>query len=145
MMLNSERIGHEYPPLVYAVGREKIREYAAAVGDTEPLYTDLDAARAAGFADLVAPPMFAVVYAGGGLEQGLFDPQLGIDFQRVVHGAQEFSWPGPAVVAGDEITSVFSVGEIRETAGLVFYEFGSRSVNQAGATVCEGKWTIIVR
>ena len=44
--------------MTYAVGREKIREYALAVGETNPLHLDLEAARAAGHADLVAPPMF---------------------------------------------------------------------------------------
>ena len=49
----------------YAVGREKVREYAHAVGETDPRYLDPEAARAAGFADVVAPPMFAAVYCAG--------------------------------------------------------------------------------
>ena len=48
----------------YAIGREKVREYAYAVGESEPLYLDVEAARAAGYADVVAPPMFAAVYCG---------------------------------------------------------------------------------
>ena len=64
MSIKTDAVGKSYQPITYAVGREKIREYAAAVGETNPLHHDLDAARAAGYADLVAPPMFAVVYAG---------------------------------------------------------------------------------
>ena len=90
-------------PVSYAVGREKIREYAAAVGETNPLHHDVEAARAAGYADVVAPPMFAVVYASRSLVPALFDPEVGLDFARMVHGGQDFRW-GPLVVAGDEIT-----------------------------------------
>ena len=52
----TDKIGKRYAPVVYAVGREKVREYALAVGETNPLYHHLDSARAAGHADLVAPP-----------------------------------------------------------------------------------------
>jgi len=62
--VKTDAIGKAYPAVTYAVGREKVREYAWAVGETNPLYVDVDAARAAGYADVVAPPMFAVVYAG---------------------------------------------------------------------------------
>src|ERR1700749_4514804 len=112
------QVGKRYPPVLYAVGREKIREYAGAVGETNPLYHDVEAARAAGYADVVAPPMFAVVYAGPTLRDGLFDPGLEIDFSMLVHGSQQFRWPGPVVVAGDEITTVLSVASISERAGL---------------------------
>ena len=62
MPVSTAAVGKSYPPVTYAVGREKVREYARAVGETNPLHLDLEAARAAGFADVVAPPMFAVVY-----------------------------------------------------------------------------------
>ena len=76
----------------YAVGREKVREYAHAVGETDPRYLDPEAARAAGFADVVAPPMFAAVYCAPAIWPALIDPEVGIDFARMVHGAQEFTW-----------------------------------------------------
>ena len=88
MAVSTAAIGKRYPPVVYAVGREKIREYALAVGETDPLHLDLEAARAAGHRDLVAPPMFCVVYGGPALGPALFDPQLGIDFARMVHGGR---------------------------------------------------------
>jgi acyl dehydratase len=140
-----DKIGKRYPESVYAVGREKIREYAHAVGETAPLYLDLEAARAAGHADLVAPPMFAVVYQGPVLFPALFDPELEIDFAMLVHGAQEFRWEGPPVVAGDEISSEVVVKDISERVGLRFYVFEARSLNQRGETVCVGTWSNIVR
>ena len=140
----SDALGKTYPPITYLVGREKVKEYALAVGETEPLYLDHEAARAAGHADVIAPPMFAVVYAGPAMTVPLFDPEVGIDFAHMVHGAQEFRW-GPLVVAGDEIETTASVTDISQRAGLGFFVFETVSVNQRGETVCTGTWTHIVR
>ena len=128
----------------YAVGREKVREYAHAVGETDPRYLDPEAARAAGFADVVAPPMFAAVYCAPAVGPAILDPGVGIDFARMVHGAQEFAWHAP-VVAGDEITTDAALEESSERGGLRFFVFTTRSVNQRGELVCEGRWTQIVR
>ena len=125
-MSAADRIGHRYDPVVYSVTQAAIAAYVAAVEADAETYSD------------IAPPMFAVVYAGAAVGAGMFDPELGIDFARLVHGSQEFVWPGPVVRAGDEITTVLSVVEVRETAGLAFFGFGSESVNQHGQTVAVG-------
>jgi acyl dehydratase len=140
----TDAVGKTYPPVNYAVGREKVREFAAAVGEENPLHHDLDAAREAGYADVVAPPMFAVVFGGRAMAPALFDPEVGIDFSRMVHGGQEFVW-GPPVVAGDEIATEVEVKDVSERGGLQFFVFESRSTNQDGETVCTGTWTNIVR
>jgi acyl dehydratase len=127
------RIGHRYDPVVYPVTRAGIDAYVAAVGESDSVY------------GAVAPPMFAVVYAGAAVGAGLFDPELAIDFAHLVHGAQQFTWPGPVVRAGDEITTVLSLAQIRETVGLTFYVFGTESTNQRGELVADGTWTNIVR
>ena len=142
--MNTEAVGKTYPSTTYAVGREKIKEYAFAVGETNPLHLDVGAARAAGYRDVVAPPMFAVVYSAPSVTPALFDPEVGINFAMMVHGGQEFVW-GPVVVAGDEITTTVSVKSIEERAGNGFFVFESESVNQDGETVCTGTWTNIVR
>ncbi len=144
MALNTNAIGKTYEPVSYAVGREKIREYASAVGESNPLHLDLDAARAAGYADLVAPPMFVVVYAGRSVGPAVLDPDVGINLMMMVHGGQEFRW-GPVVVAGDEISTATTVKEISDRGGMAFYVFESVSTNQRGETVCTGTWTNIVR
>ena len=126
----------------YAVGREKVREYAHAVGETDERYLDPEKARAAGFADVVAPPMFAAVYAGPAVFPAIMES--GLDFSRMVHGAQEFTWHEP-VVAGDEITTEVVHEDTSERGGLKFFVFTSRSVNQRGELTCEGRWTNIVR
>jgi acyl dehydratase len=144
MSVNTEAIGKTFDPVTYAVGREKIREYAAAVGETNPLHHDVEAARAAGYADVVAPPMFAVVYAGRSVIPALFDPEVGMNFAMMVHGAQEFRW-GPMVVAGDEVTTGATVKDISERGPMSFFVFESVSKNQRGETVCTATWTNIVR
>ncbi|MGI8729944.1 MAG: MaoC family dehydratase N-terminal domain-containing protein [Solirubrobacteraceae bacterium] len=144
MEVNLDVVGKTYPPSVYAVGREKVREYARAVGETNPLYLDVEAAREAGHHDVVAPPMFAVVYAMPAVSEGMFDPEVGIDFARLVHAGQEFSW-GPLVVAGDEISTKVSVKDVSERRGSGYFAFESVSTNQRGETVCTGVWSNIVR
>lgn len=144
MPVRTDAIGKVYAPVTYAVGREKIREYALAVGEGDPLHHDVAAARAAGFRDVVAPPMFAVVYSGPAVAPAFFDPEVGMDFARMVHGGQEFRW-GRLVVAGDEIDTTVTVKDISERAGNGFFVFESTSVARDGATVCVGTWTNIVR
>ncbi|MDQ3629766.1 MAG: MaoC family dehydratase N-terminal domain-containing protein, partial [Actinomycetota bacterium] len=140
----TDAVGKTYPPVTYAVGREKVREYALAVGERDPLHLDVKAARAAGYADLVAPPMFAVVYAAPAMGPAIFDPDVGIPFALMVHGGQEFAW-GPLVIAGDEVTTSVAVKSIDERAGMGFFVFESVSANQDGHTVCCGTWTNIVQ
>ena len=144
MAAKTDAVGKTYPPSSYAVGREKVREFASAVGEENPLHHDPEAAREAGYADVVAPPMFAVVFGGRAIAPALFDPEVGIDFARMVHGGQEFVW-GPPVVAGDEIATEVEVKDVAERGGLQLFVFESRSTNQDGETVCAGTWTNIVR
>jgi len=136
--------GKVFPSHEYEVGKEKIREYAEAVGEDNPLYFDREAAKAAGFRDLPAPPMFAVVYSRGALGPALFDPDVGIDFAMLVHGGQEFVW-GEPVCAGDTITTTIEVKDIYEKGGMGFYVFESVSANQEGQEVVRGTWSNIVR
>jgi acyl dehydratase len=144
MPVNTTAVGKTYEPALYVVGREKIKEYAHAVGETNPLHLDPQAARAAGYADVVAPPMFAVVYSGGSVGPPIFDPELELNFAMMVHGGQEFEW-GQPVVAGDEISTSTSVKDIYERDGRGYYVFESISTNQRGQQVCRGTWTNIVR
>jgi acyl dehydratase len=144
MAVKTEAVGKRYPPLIYEVGREKIREYAHAIGATNPVHHDRDAALAAGYRDVVAPPMFCVVYSAPAVGPAVLDPEVGINFATMVHGGQEFVW-GEPVCSGDEITTTTTVTDIHERDGKGFYVFESASTNQDGAEVVRGTWTNIVR
>lgn len=144
MAVKTEAIGKTYPPFEYEVGREKIAEYARAIGAENPVHFNREAAIAAGFRDIPAPPMFCVVYSQGSVAPGIFDPDVGIDFARMVHGGQEFVW-GEPVVSGDLITTTTEVKGVSEKEGRGFYVFESVSVNQEGQEVVRATWTNIVR
>lgn len=117
MALDKSFIGRTYPPTPpYEVGREKIREFADAIGDPNPAYRDVEAARALGHPDLVAPPTFSIVLSMTASRQVVGDPELGLDYTRVVHGEQRFVNARP-VYAGDELTVTVTVENIRAAAG----------------------------
>lgn len=143
-MTTHPALGKSWPAVTYAAGREKIREYARAVGETDARYLDVEVARAAGFADVVAPPMFVVVYAAAAIAPALFDPDVGIDFARMVHGGQEFTWER-LVVAGDELTTAGSFAEYEEKNGMRFYTLATETLDASGEPVVSGRWTNIVR
>jgi acyl dehydratase len=144
MPIKTDAIGKEWPATTYQVGREKIKEYARALGIENPVHFDVEAARAAGFRDVVAPPMFAVVYSGPALAPAIFDPEVGINIATMVHGGQVFEWEEPAC-SGDEIATIAKCTEIYEKDGKGFYVFESVSDNQNGDRVVRAVWTNIVR
>lgn len=144
MALKTDAIGKEWPATTYQVGREKIKEYASVMGIENPVHFDVTAARDAGYRDVVAPPMFAVVYSSPAVGPAMFDPEVEMNFAKMVHGAQVFEWDEPAC-SGDEITTTARCVSIEEKAGNGFYVFETNSVNQDGAQVVRGTWTCIVR
>ncbi len=118
MPLNAAYAGRQYAPdAPYVVGREKIREFAGAVGSTHPAHHDVAHARGLGYPDVVAPPTFAVVIAQRTEAQLITDPDAGIDFSRVVHADERFTHHRP-LVAGDRISTVLHVDRVIERSGL---------------------------
>ena len=144
MPVSKEAVGKQWPPITYQACREKIREYANVIGAENPVHHDREAALADGFRDLVAPPMFCVVYSAPAVAPAILDPDVGINFATMVHGGQEFVW-GEPVCSGDEITTTSKCLSIEEKDGKGFYVFETVSVNQDGAEVVRGTWTNIVR
>lgn len=145
MTVNPDIQGKQYPPVSpYLVGREKIREFARAVFSTDPVSSDLDAARAAGFADLVAPPTFAVVIQEHTLRQLLDDEDAGVDFTRVVHGDQRFTFTRP-IVAGDELTAQLTVSAVKQLGGHSMVTAETVLTDASGAHVVTAISTLVVR
>ena len=118
MPVNVTFAGREYPPTPeYEVGREKLREFADAVGASHASHRDPAAARALGYPDVIAPPTFAVVVAQRAEQQLIADPAAGIDFSRVVHAEERFTHHRP-IHAGDRLVTVLHVESIVERGGL---------------------------
>ena len=126
------------------MGREKIREFSKAVFATNPINLDVEAAHTAGFPDLVAPPTFAVVIQELALAQLLSDPDAGIDFSRVVHGDQRFSFTRP-IVAGDELTATLTVTSVKQLGGHSMLTAESQIEDASGAHVVTALSTLVVR
>jgi acyl dehydratase len=143
--VNPELQGRVFAPTPpYLVGREKVREFARAVLADSPLSLDVAAARAAGYPDLVAPPTFPVVLQEFTLQQLLSEPDAGIDFSRVVHGDQRFTYSRP-VVAGDELTATLTVASVKTLGPHAMVTAESVMVDAGGAHVVTATSTLVVR
>lgn len=143
--MNPELQGRTFPPTEpYLVGREKVREFARAVFATNPINLDPEAARATGYADVVAPPTFAVVVQELTLAQLLAEPDSGIDFSRVVHGDQRFTSTRP-IVAGDLLTATLTVSSVKTLGAHSMVTAESSIVDASGAHVVTAISTLVVR
>lgn len=145
MPVNPELPGRTLPPApAYLVGREKVREFARAVLAEHPLHHDVEAAQAAGYADVVAPPTFAVVVQEGALAQLLAEPDAGIDFSRVVHGDQRFRF-SRAIVAGDLLTAQLTVVSVKSLGGHSMVTADTVVTDAQGEHVVTATSTLVVR
>lgn len=145
MALNPDFVGREYAPSTpYEVCRVKIREFAAAIGDTNPIYRDKEAAVAAGHPDVVAPPTFPIVFSLSGAGEALADPELGLNYAMVVHGEQRFEYQRP-IYAGDELICASTITEIRSAGRNEFLTVRSDVTTTAGEPVCRAYNTIVER
>jgi acyl dehydratase len=145
MPLDPSYAGRTYPPTAaYQVGREKIREFARAIGADDSAYLDPGAARALGYPDVVAPPTFPVVVTAEATRQLIDDPGLGLDFSRVVHADQRFTYVRP-VVAGDELVCVNTIEEITSRGGHDFLSTRTEVTTAAGAPVVTAWSRLVVR
>ena len=145
MPLDPSFIGRTYPPTPpYEVGREKIREFATAIGDSNPVYVDPAAARALGYPDVIAPPTFPIVVALEAANQVAFDPDLGLDYTRVVHGDQRFVSSRP-VRAGDWLTVVVHVDNIKSMAGNDILSTRGEVSTVDGEHICTSYSTLVAR
>jgi acyl dehydratase len=143
-VVNASFTGRTYPPMPpYEVGREKIREFAEVAGE-HPFHVDPEAARAAGYPDVIAPPTFAVIIAQRCDAQLVRDPEAGIDYSRVVHGEQSFTQHRP-IVAGDRLVAVLHVDNVRSAGGHAMVTTRSEISTEAGEPVCTATSTLVVR
>jgi acyl dehydratase len=144
MPLNQALVGKEYPPVRYEVGREKLREFAVALGETDPIYHEEEAARAAGHPDLPAVPTFPIVlsFRAGQVVYG--DPALGLDYSRVVHGEQEFIYHRP-IHAGDRLLAAGKVAAVEAKGRHELLTLQTEVTTEAGEPVCTVRATLLSR
>ncbi len=145
MPLDPSFIGRTYPPTApYEVGREKIREFAEAIGDANPVYVDAEAAKAFGHPDVIAPPTFPFLITYRAADQVVNDPELGLDFSRVVHGDQRFSYVRP-VRAGDRLTVTCTIDSIKSLAGNDVLTVRGEVCDESGEQVVTAEMMLVAR
>lgn len=145
MALNSALIGKEYPASTpYEVGREKIRDFAMAIGESNPVYTDETAAKAAGYRDIIAPPTFLTVLNFKYSPQVILDPELGLNYMFVVHGEQSYVYERP-VYPGDRLTGRARITDIAARGKNEYLYLEADIVTEAGERVAVARSTIVSR
>jgi acyl dehydratase len=144
MALEAKFIGREYGPLTYEIGKEKIKEYAKAIKNEDPHYMDEDFAKGTKYGGIIAPPTFAVVYAGMLAEPFFFDKELDLNLFMLVHGEQEFEF-FEVVRPGDVITSKGTITNIENKEKLDVVTLEGNSVNQNGELVSRAIFTFVIR
>ncbi|MDT4919693.1 MAG: hypothetical protein QOI15_595 [Pseudonocardiales bacterium] len=145
MPVDQSFTGRVYPPTPpYEVGREKIREFADAINDPNPLYRDRAVAESHGYPDVIAPPTFPIVLTLKAGHQVIADPDIGIDYSRVVHGEQRFVHHRP-VYAGDVLQVIVTVDDIRAAAGNDLVTTRAEVSTVDGELVVTATSTIVAR
>jgi len=145
MALDRELVGRSYPPSdAYEVGRTKIAEFAAAIGDDDPVYRDADAARAAGHPDVIAPPTFAIAVTLEAANVVLGDPAVSLDYSRVVHGEQRFLHHRP-IRAGDRLVATTTIDSARTVAGNDLLTTRVELATEDGEAVCTATTMLVAR
>jgi acyl dehydratase len=145
MAINRQYVGRVFPASEpYEVSRVKIAEFATAIGDPNPVYRDRAAAQAAGHADVIAPPTFAIVISMAGSGTALADPGLGLNYAMVVHGEQRFTYVRP-LTAGDVVTAQVTLTDIRDAGRNVMLTTSTDIMTVAGELVCTAFSTIVER
>ncbi|PSK99199.1 acyl dehydratase [Haloactinopolyspora alba] len=135
-------VGWTYPAQPYEVSREKVREFAEAIGDPNPVYVETSAARERGHTDVVAPPTFAMIPVMRGVDMLMDD--LGVEFARVVHVDQRFTY-ARAIAVGDRLETTTTLDQVRQVAGNDLLTIRSDVRDDRGEGVCESLATLLVR
>jgi acyl dehydratase len=145
MALDPAFLGRCYPSAgIYQVGREKIREFAEAIGDDDAVYRDPSAARACGYSDVIAPPTFAIILTLRAQRALVCDPELGLDYSRMVHGNQSFTHHRP-ILAGDELAATLHVEGVRTMGGNDMLTVRCQITDAAGDPVTTARSMLVVR
>jgi acyl dehydratase len=145
MALDQQLVGRSYPPsAVYEVGRAKIAEFATAIGADDRAHHDVEAARALGYPDVIAPPTFAIVLTLAAANVVLDDPQVSLDYSRVVHGEQRFTHHRP-VRAGDRLVATTTIDAVRSVAGNDLLTTRVDVATEDGEAVCTATSMLVAR
>jgi acyl dehydratase len=144
MAMNHELKGKEYQEVTFEVERERVLQFAEAIGEDDPVFLDPEAAKAAGFPDQVAPPTFPTVMQIMTSGQVVLDEDLGVNYAMVVHGEQEYEWRRPIVV-GDVLKATPRIADIYARGPNEFLVIEAEITDSRGDVVCVARSTLLSR
>lgn len=145
-MLNRSNIGCSFEPFVVNVEAGRLRFFAQAIGEDNPIYSNENAAIAAGYRGILAPPTYSMVLDTEGTSlQDLFT-LLNLDISRILHGSQSFEY-FETIHAGDRITIEATISDIydKKQGALEFIVLENKYTNQAGSLVARSEYTLVYR
>jgi len=144
MAIDTRHVGRCYGPFQSTVCADQIKAFAIAVAGGVPGYFGSAQGDLHPFSTLVAPPTFGVTFAMSPFALACTDPELGLDLLRLLHAEQEFEH-GAAVRAGDLLTTVGEIVDVRSRGSLDFLTVRTETVNQGGERVLVARWTAVIR
>jgi acyl dehydratase len=144
MPLNQSLKGKTYRELTFEVDRDRVNQFAMAVGEDDPRFTDPEAAKAEGFPEQVAFPTFPTVLQILTSAQVVVDEELGLDYSRVVHGEQAYDWRRPIVV-GDRLRVAPRIADIYAKGPNEFLVIEGEIIDAVGEVVCVARTTLLSR
>ncbi|HEX2024812.1 MAG TPA: MaoC family dehydratase N-terminal domain-containing protein [Actinomycetota bacterium] len=144
MPLNQSLKGKSYQALDIELERDRVNAFALAVGEDDPRFTDPEAAKTEGFPEQLAFPTFPTVLGILASAQIVVDPELGMDYARVVHGEQSFEWRRPLLV-GDRLRATPRIADVYAKGPNEFLVIEAEIVDPAGEVVCVARSTLLSR
>jgi len=145
-MIDRRHIGHQLPPFQVEVEKGRLRFFAKATGQTDPVYIDESAARDAGHPGLPVPPTFLFCLEMESPNPAAIRELLGMDYRSLLHGEQGFSYHAMAY-AGDTLTFRQHIEDIydKKNGALEFVVRKTRVSNQRDELVAELRCVTVVR
>ena len=144
MPLNEALKGKEYQEVEFTVERDRVLQFADAIGEDDPIYRDPEAAKAAGYDDQLAPPTFLTAMQIMTSGQVVMDQELGLNYALVVHGEQEYEWRRPVHV-GDVLSATPRIADISTKGPNEFLVIEADIKDAAGETVVVARSTLLSR
>jgi acyl dehydratase len=143
--INPDYVGRTYEASEpYEVSRVKIAEFATAIGEPSPLCLDREAAQAAGYPDVIAPPTFAIVISSASGAKITSDPGLGVNYAMIVHGEQSFTYSRP-LHAGDVVVAQSTIESIRQIRNMTTLGTVTQIRTVDGEHVCTARSVLVER
>ncbi len=145
-MLDRRKIGHEFDPTTAVVERGRLRFFAKAIGETDPIYTEQKVAQKLGYRDIPAPPTFLMALDMEGTDFPPLIKLLGMDLSRIMHGSQEYEYFGD-ICAGDTIIVTSKIVDMfdKKNGALEFVVCENSYTNQIGVLIGKARQTLVYR